>query len=77
MTAITYSSQVLPASRISAKRQLAMLKDSHGTMVTAVAIVLRCQGFMAEEHDGNILLSCRPGTPTTSVEGTSTSTVRT
>lgn len=58
MTAITYSSQVLPASRISAKRQLAMLKDSHGTMVTAVAIVLRRQGFMAEEHDGNILISC-------------------
>ena len=35
---VTYSSQVLPASRISAKRQLAMLKDSYGTMVTAVAI---------------------------------------
>ena len=58
VASITYSSQVLPASRISAKRQLAMLKDSYGTMVTAVAIVLRRQGFMAEEHDGNILLSC-------------------
>lgn len=55
---MTYSSQALPASRIGAERQLAMLKDSYGTMVTAVAIVLRCQGFMAEEHDGNILLSC-------------------
>lgn len=58
VASVTYSSQVLPASRISAKRQLAMLKDSHGTMVTAVAIVLRRQGFMAEEHDGNILISC-------------------
>lgn len=58
VASVTYSSQVLPASRISAKRQLAMLKDSYGTMVTAVAIVLRRQGFMAEEHDGNILLSC-------------------
>ena len=57
MTTITYSSQVLPAC-LSAKRQLAMLKESYGTMVTAVAIVLRRQGFMAEEHDGNILISC-------------------
>ncbi len=58
VASVTYSSQVLPASRISAKRQLAMLNDSYGTMITAVAIVLRRQGFMAEEHDGNILISC-------------------
>ena len=53
MTAVTYASIPLPTSGISAKRQLAMLKDSYSTMVTAVAIVLRRQGFMAEERDGN------------------------
>ena len=58
MTAVTYASIPLPTSGISAKRQLAMLKDSYSTMVTAVAIVLRRQGFMAEERDGNILISC-------------------
>ena len=41
VASVTYSSQVLPASRISAKRQLAMLKDSHGTMGSSVGSRLR------------------------------------